>query len=377
MDYWTTMAKDFYETLGVDKKASQADIKKAYRKLAKKYHPDANPGDKAAEERFKEISQAYDVVGDPEKRKQYDQFQEASSHGFAGGFPGFEGFSRGGAGRPGGFAREDLGGFEGFGDILSSLFGGGGTARMRKGRGQPFAEAGEDIAREIEVPFEVAAKGGKARVWVQKEDPCPRCGGSGAKSADSIQTCSACGGSGHVSEGQGLFSFSRPCPRCYGRGRIIREACPECQGGGTKRQRKQIAVSIPAGVREGARIRLAGQGHPGRQGGPAGNLILTVKIAAHPHFRRNGYDIETDAWIDIATAALGGSVSVPTLDGGVTLKIPPGTKSGSRLRLKGRGVKHPGGGQGDEIVVIGIYPPKKLSERQKQLLEEFAKESGK
>ena len=365
------MAKDYYDALGVGESASQEEIKKAYRRLAKKYHPDANPGDKQAEERFKEISQANDVLKDSEKRREYDQYRKAAAHGFAGNFSDFGGFGRG-AGGTGGFSFEDLGGMDGLGDIFGSLFGGGGMGRKgRRTQTRRGPTQGEDIIREIKVPFEVAAKGGKAKVWIEKDDSCPRCQGSGAKTQTDAQLCSACGGTGHIAEGQGLFSFSRPCPSCYGRGTIIKEVCPECQGRGLKTQRKQISVSIPAGIRDGSKIRLAGQGQPGKQGGRIGNLILTIRVASHPHFRRSGYDIESDVWVGITTAALGGKVSVPTLSGTVQLKIPPGTRSGSKLRLKGKGVKRPGGGHGDQIVIVGIQPPKKLTEKQKRILREF------
>jgi len=372
------MAKDYYQVLGVDKKASQAEIKKAYRRLAKEYHPDANPNDKAAEEKFKEISQAYGVLGDAEKRKQYDQLQEAAAHGFTGGgFPGFEGFFDFGGARPSGprragrtFSFDDLGGYSGLGDIFESLFGGGLGGTRQRARSQP--QRGEDITRQIEIPFDLAAKGGKTRLWVQQESPCPACGGSGAKAGSSVKTCLSCGGSGMASQLQGGFAFTRPCPACYGRGTIIEQPCPECGGHGKVQRRKQITVKIPAGVRDGAHIRLAGQGQPGRLGGPPGNLILEVRIGAHPELRRSGYDVETDVWIDIATAALGGKVSVPTLSGKAQVKIPPGTASGSRLRLKGKGVPRPGGGHGDQFVVVGIRPPKHLSAKEKALLSELA-----
>lgn len=368
------MAKDYYEILGVDKKASQAEIKKTYRRLAKKYHPDANQGDKAAEDKFKEISQAYDVLGDPEKRKQYDQFQEAAAHGFGGGFPGFEGMNfgtgtRGRGQRRTSFSFDDLGGFSGLGDIFDSLFGGG----VRRGRSQSWTgpRQGEDIQREVEVPFDVAIKGGKMKLWVSQEALCTLCGGTGARPGSEAQPCPTCHGAGMVSESQGGFAFSRPCSSCYGRGSIIRDVCPQCQGRGEQKKRRQITVKIPAGVRDGSRIRLAGQGQPGKHGGPSGNLILTVKVGEHPQFHRSGYDIETPVWIDIVTATLGGIVSVPTLNGQAQVKVPPGTRSGARLRLRGKGIKRPGGGAGDQYVVIGIETPHNLTREQKDLLEKL------
>ena len=373
------MAKDYYEILGVSKNASKEEISKAYRKLAKKYHPDANPGDKEVEEKFKEISQAYDVLKDQEKRQQYDQFQQAAAHGFAGGgqgaggFQDFQGFGggqfAGGGGQ--GFSFEDLSGFGGMGDILDSLFGGG----SRRGRTRSWTgpRRGEDIVREVEVPFNLAVKGGKIKIWVEQDALCQTCGGSGAKPGTQTTTCSQCGGSGMVSQGQGGFSFSRPCPMCYGRGTIIQEPCPSCHGRGEGRRRRQVSVKVPAGVRDGSKIRLAGQGQPGKHGGPNGNLILVVKVGEHPDFKRSGYDIESKVWIDIVTAAKGGSISVPTLNGTAQVKVPAGTRSGARLRLRGKGVKRPGGGHGDQYVVIGIQPPKQLTPKQRELLEELGK----
>lgn len=374
------MAKDYYEILGVEKDASQDDIRKAYRKLAKKYHPDANPGDKEAEERFKDISQAYEVLRNPEKRKQYDQLKDAAAHGF-GGFPGgagaggfdFSGF--GGAGGPGQgrtFTFEDLGGIDGLGDLFGSFFGSGGATGMGgRGRRQTWRgpRRGEDIVRDLKVPFDVAVKGGKARVAVQREETCDQCGGSGARPGSQVTACPACHGTGMVSEGLGGFAMSRPCPQCYGRGQIVRDPCTKCRGTGRSATRRTLTVNIPAGVRDGSKIRLAGQGNPGSNGGPAGNLILNIQVGQDSRFRRSGYDLETDVWVDIVTATMGGKVTVPTLTGSATVKIPAGAKSGSKLRLKGKGVKRPGGGYGDLFVVVGIQPPKQLTDEQKELLQ--------
>jgi molecular chaperone DnaJ len=363
--------KDYYETLGVSENSTPEEIKKAYRKLAKKYHPDANPGSKAAEEKFKEISEAHEVLSDPEKKRQYDQLRQMGKRGFTG-FEGFgEGPFRGRPGRERTFTFEDLGGFGDLGDLFSSVFDLG--ERTRQQRWGP--QKGSDLYTEVEISFDQAISGGKTVIEIKKEETCPVCRGSGAKPGTKLSTCPDCGGTGMLSFSQGAFALNRPCPRCYGRGKIITTPCPECGGKGQTFVRKKFSINIPPGISDGEKLKLRGQGQPGTAGGPPGDLIVKINIGEHRFFERKGMDICCKVPINIAQAILGSKIRVSTIDGKVDLKIPPGTQSGTKFRLKGKGVKV-NGARGDQYVEVVVEVPKNIDEKQKQLIEEFAKRTG-
>jgi molecular chaperone DnaJ len=362
--------KDYYEVLGVSENATPEQIKKAYRKLAKKYHPDANPGNKAAEEKFKEISEAHEVLANAEKKRQYDQLRQMGKRGFTG-TGGFEDLFRGRAGRGRTFTYEDLGGLGDLGDLFSSFFDLG--ERTRRQRWGP--QKGADMYAEIEISFDQAISGGKTLVNIKKEETCTVCGGSGAKPGTKLSTCPDCGGTGMLSFSQGAFAVNRPCPRCFGRGKIITAPCPQCGGKGQTFGRKKISINIPAGINDGTKLRLVGQGQPGTAGGPAGDLIVKINISEHRFFERKGSDIFCKVPINVAQAILGSKVRVRTIDGRVDLKIPPGTQSGTKFRLRGRGVKV-NGTRGDQYVEIIVQVPKNINAKQKKLMEEFAKETG-
>jgi len=367
--------KDFYEILGVSETAKADEIKKAYRKLAKKYHPDANSGNKAAENRFKEVSEAYDVLSDPQKRAQYDQMRKLGSGVFTG-TGGFQGFDFGapfsGTGGQGAtFSYEDLGGFGGLGDIFSSLFGG---SRVRAESYGP--QKGEDIVVELEAPFETAAKGGKTTITVSKTESCNVCGGTGARPGSRTTTCPECGGRGSISFAQGAFAVSRPCPRCLGRGTLAGEPCSACAGRGTANVRKKYAVTIPEGISSGEKIRLRGQGDPGVAGGPPGDLLIQVKVGPHRFFTRKGVNVYCAVPVNIAQAVLGSKIRVSTVDGRrVELKIPAGVQNGATFRLKGMGLKK-NGLQGDQFVKVEVSTPSNITKKQKELIKEFAAEGG-
>src|SRR3954464_1824923 len=350
--------QDPYKVLGVDKKASTDDIKKAYRKLARQYHPDRNPGDKAAEERFKEVQQANDILSDPEKRKQYD-----SGGGIFGGFdPG--GF-RGGAGAPGGF-----GGFGGIGDILSDLFGAGGAPG---GRSASRPERGRDLETEVHISFDQAMEGAQVPVTVPLSATCPTCNGSGAKPGTSPTVCSRCQGRGIEQQGQGLFSISQPCSKCGGTGTEIKDPCPTCHGSGQTRQGKRYRANVPAGVRDGSRVRLAGKGESGRRGGPPGDLYVITRVSDSPIFRRKGENLEVDVPITIPEAVRGATVEVPTLNGSKRIRVPAGTRRGSVQRLRGEGPPKLGGrGRGDIHYRLTIDVPRSLNKKQKQAVDSLA-----
>ena len=331
------MADDFYKVLGVPKKASDEEIKKAYRKLAREYHPDRNPDDPAAEEKFKEVQGAYDTLSDPEKREQYDQ---------GGMFGGFGGPGGPGGGQPfggGGFPGGGAGGAD-FGDILSNLFGRGGG-----GRAQAQQQRGRDLETELSLSFDQAVNGAQVSVTVPKEERCPTCHGSGANPGTSPVTCPRCGGRGIDAESQGLFSISQPCPQCGGAGQIIEDPCPTCDGSGLTRQTKRYKVNIPAGVKDGARIRLAGKGEAGPRGGPPGDLYVVTRVTASPIFKRlDGGNLEVTVPITIVEALRGATIEVPTLDGTKKIKVPAGTKHGTIQRLRGEGPPKPRGkGRGE------------------------------
>jgi molecular chaperone DnaJ len=372
------MKDNYYRILGVPENATQEEIKKAYRKLALKYHPDRNRNNREAEEKFKEITEAYEVLSDPKKRAQYDAMRRGA---FAGGFSagGGTGGTFTGAGATS-FSFSDLGGFA---DIFEQLFRERGGARASRSAGfSPFefeeeeGAAGNDIEADITIPFEVAVRGGKQTITFTKTDRCPNCNGSGAQPGTRVATCAQCGGRGTITVSQGAFGVTRLCPGCGGRGTVITSPCVVCRGTGFAARPKTLTVKIPAGVKDGQIIRLAGEGQPGINGGPAGDLLLRVNVQPHPIFRRDGDNIVVDKEIDLATAVLGGQVAVPTLDGEVKLKIPAGTQSGTVFRLKGRGVHRRGSPAGDQHVVVKVATPKNLTEKQKEAFRAFAREMG-
>jgi molecular chaperone DnaJ len=364
--------KDYYQLLGVPKNASTAEIKKAYRKLARKHHPDANAGDKDAEERFKEVSAAYDVLGDADRRKQYDQVREMAASGFTGfGGPGM-------GSRPGGGQRVRVEGFP-FGDVgdlddLFSVFTGRGRAQGGRGQGAQ----GADLETEVRVSFDDAMRGATVPLRIQGPAPCPTCGGSGAEPGTTPVTCPVCNGTGSVAVNQGVFSMSRTCPECRGSGRIIEHPCKTCSGTGNVRRTREFSVRIPPGVKNGARIRVRGRGEPGPAGSKAGDLFVVVRVEPHPLFGRRNADLTLELPITYTEAALGANLKVPTLNGSVTLKVPPGTASGRTFRIRGKGAPKPRGGTGDLLVTVSVDVPSKLSREEKELLsrlKELQKES--
>jgi molecular chaperone DnaJ len=342
----------------VPKTASDDEVKKAYRKLAREYHPDRNPGDDAAEEKFKEVQAAYDVLSDPEKRRAYDTFGEAGARGAGpGGFPGgvrFEEFSFG-----------DLG------DLLGGMFGGG-AARQRAR--QPAR--GDDLETRVRISFEDSLKGVQVRVPVESDAVCSACHGTGAEPGTSPVVCPECGGRGVVSDSQGLFAFSQPCPRCQGNGTIVEKPCKTCRGTGRERRQRRYNVKIPAGAKPGTRVRLKGRGEPGRYGGPPGDLHVVVEVEPSPLYERRGSDLVLDVPVTYGEVALGSTVQIPTPDGPVALKIPAGTEAGKLLRVKGRGAPHlKGGGRGDLLARVKVTVPKKLTKSEKEALEGYVKVS--
>lgn len=354
------MAKrDYYEVLGISRNASTEDIKKAYRKLARQYHPDANPNDKDAEAKFKEISEAYVVLSDPDKRAQYDRFGHAGANGQ--GFGGFEGF--------GGF-----GDFGGLGDIFEMFFGGGTRRR-------PGPERGDDIRFELEITLKEAAFGLERDIKVPRVEVCSTCGGSGAAPGSKPARCPSCDGTGQVQFAQntpfGRIVQSRTCDRCRGKGRIIEKPCLTCRGNGQVRKTRSIRVKVPPGVDNGSRLRLAGEGEAGARGGSPGDLYVYIHVKPHRLFRREADDLICEIPVSFVQAALGDEMEVPTLDGNAKIKIPEGTQSGTVIRLKGKGIPHINGyGQGDQHVIVKVVTPTKLNEKQKDILREFARLGG-
>ena len=361
--------RDYYEVRGIGKNATDAEIKSAYRKLAKKYHPDLNPGDKTAEEKFKEVNEANDVLSDPEKRKRYDQF------GFAGVDPNY-GAGQGGYG--GGFG----GGFGGaggvdLGDIFGDLFGGGFGGFGGSSRANPNApRKGHDIQASVILTFEEAAHGCTKKVTLNRQQTCPDCNGSGCEPGSSPETCTQCNGRGYVVTQQrtpfGVMQSQQPCPHCGGRGTIIKNPCKTCRGTGKTSARKTLEVKIPAGIDDDQNIALRGQGDAGTNGGPAGDVIVHVTVKTDNVFERDGYDVYVRVPITYSQAVLGAEIEVPTVDGKVAQKIPEGTQSGTKFRLRGQGIQYLNGrGRGDQYVIVDVEIPKKLNRTQREALNAF------
>ncbi|MGE5749068.1 MAG: molecular chaperone DnaJ [Gemmatimonas sp.] len=370
--------KDFYAVLGVPSTATQDEIKKAYRKLAKKYHPDANASDPKAADRFKEISEANNVLGDAEKRKQYDEMRRLGAFdGF--GFGGGQTTRRGPSARPGAGSQQnvnfqdfDIGGLGGLGDLFGSIFGSGARGQQRPSGPQ----RGQNIETSLDIPFRTAARGGKVPVELEVNEECSTCHGSGAAPGASMKTCPECSGRGVVSFGQGGFAVNRPCPMCLGRGQVPSQPCPTCNGSGEVRTRKKVLITVPAGVDTGSKIRLKGQGGKGSSNGPPGDLLITFNVLPDKFYQREGLDVIATLPLNIAQATLGSKVSVNTLDGKkVVIRIPAGTPSGKRFRVRGQGI-HKGAEHGDLIVEVRIEAPEKLSEEQERIMKEFAAAGG-
>ncbi|BAH38166.1 MAG TPA: J domain-containing protein [Gemmatimonas aurantiaca] len=371
---------DYYAVLGVPSSAPADEIKKQYRRLAKQYHPDANQNDPKAADRFKEISEAYNVVGDAEKRKQYDDMRRLGAFGGVGGFnsgsarpssrPSGFGGTGPGQGGPGTFNDFDVGGLGGLGDLFSSMFGAGARAR-NKG-----PERGQTVEQTVEIPFRVAATGGKVPVDIEVNEECAVCHGNGAAPGAQLKPCTECSGRGVISFGQGSFAVNRPCPVCVGRGSIPSERCPTCRGTGEARVRRKVLISVPSGAESGHKVRLRGQGGKGAAGGQAGDLVITFDVQSDRFYKRDGLDLIATVPINVAQATLGSRVSVRTLDGKkVAIRIPAGTSAGKRFKVSGQGIEKDGS-KGDLLVEVTITVPGALNEAQEKAMRDFAEASG-
>jgi len=350
-----TNQRDYYEVLGVSRTATEEDLKKAYRKLALKHHPDRNPGNKQAEEKFKEINEAYAVLSDPEKRQKYDRF------GHSGGVEGFGGFD---------FGRGGFGDI--FGEIFEDFFGDTASSRTRR-----RAERGNDLRYNLTLSFEDAAFGKDVKIKIPRWEECSACQGTGAKPGTQVRSCPTCEGKGQIRFQQGFFTVARTCHQCRGEGRIIQEPCPRCGGQKKVQRERTLSVKIPAGIESDSSLRLSGEGEPGLNSGPAGNLYVVVTVQDHPMFKREGDHILSESSISIVQAILGAKIDVPTLKGKAALKIPSGTQGGSVFKLKGLGIPNVRGhGIGDQLVKINVQVPSKLTRKQRELIEEFGRLNG-
>lgn len=354
--------RDYYEVLGVQKGASKDEIKKAYRKLAMQFHPDRNPDNKEAEAKFKEASEAADVLLDDDKKARYDQFGHAGMNGGMGG-------------GPGGFGGAYQGDFGDFGDIFGDIFGDmlGGGRRGRGGGGRSRGRPGDDLQMGIDIEFAEAAFGAEKTISLTKNVKCETCNGSGAKAGSAPTTCDYCNGHGEVRRQQGFFTVSSTCPKCNGSGQMIKDPCGTCHGAGKKKKKIDLQVKIPAGIDQGQRLKLSGEGDAGSQGGPNGDLYVVINIKPHEIFERDEFDVHCTVPISFSQAALGAEMEVPTLSGKVALKIPAGTQAGVKMRLKGKGIQRLGGyGVGDQIVTVHVETPTKLNSEQKELFKRLA-----
>jgi molecular chaperone DnaJ len=372
--------KDFYNVLGVSEKATGDEIKKQYRRLAKQHHPDSNKGDAKSAERFKEISEAYQVLSDEKKRAQYDEMRRLGAFDSMSSRAQPRGGSRSGGARPrgaqggatGSYEDFDVGGIGGLGDLFSSMFGGG-AGRAQRPSGP---EQGQSVETTLDIPFRTAALGGKVPIELELNEECVTCHGSGAAPGAKIQACPECGGRGTISFGQGGFAVNRPCPMCLGKGSVPSEKCPTCGGSGEQRSRKKVNITVPSGVDSGSKIRLKGQGGRGVRGGPAGDILITFNVKPDDTWSREGLDLIVHAPVNIAQATLGSKVSMETLDEKtVSIKIPAGTPGGKRFRVRGQGIAKDGK-RGDLIVELSVTVPEKLTEKQAQLMKEFADAAG-
>ena len=348
--------RDYYDILGVDRSATEEELKKSYRKLALKFHPDRNPGNREAEEKFKEAAEAYEVLRDPERRDVYNRYGHEGLSGT--GFRGFSDF-------------EDI--FSSFGDIFEGIFGFSG----HRAHSRTAVRQGADLRYDLKIAFMEAAFGKSTEIEIDKLERCKDCGGSGSTAGTRPEACSRCAGRGQVTQSSGFFTISTTCPQCRGQGRIIRNPCSGCLGTGKAKIRKKIQVRIPPGVDNGSRLRLRGEGEEGESGGPSGDLYIFIHVAPHDYFERDGDDILCQAAVSMTQAALGGTIDIPSLEGTETLKIPKGTQSGKIVRLKGKGIAHlKGSGRGDQVVQLVVTIPTNLTKKQEDLLREFAKLSG-
>lgn len=353
--------RDYYEILGVGKDAGKDEVKKAYRKLALQYHPDRNPGDKDAEDKFKEATEAYEVLSDPEKRANYDRFGHAGVNG-----AGFGNFQGGAAFRD----FQDI--FGGFGDFFDEIFGGGGGRRSRNS-----ARRGDSLQYNLEIALDEAYHGAEKTIKVPRQETCGTCNGSGCATGYSPETCPQCKGTGQIHMSQGFFSISRPCNRCGGAGQVIKHPCVQCHGNGRVMKERNVTVKVPAGSMSGLKLRIAGEGEPGYNGGPAGDLYVVMIVQDHEFFDRDGDDLVCEVPISFTQASLGAEIKVPTMDGQVNMKIPAGTQTGKIFRLSGKGMPSLRNyGHGDQLVKVVIETPTRLTQRQRELLEEFAQISG-
>ncbi len=369
----TTSTKDYYKILGVPENASQDEIRKAYRKLAKRYHPDANSDDPGAADRFKEIGEAYAVLSKPDKRKQYDQMRRFGGMGFGRSGTAGTGGGRQAGRQPGGegagdFSFEDLSGFGGLGDLFSSIFDRGRRGAAQRGE----TRRGRNVEYVVEVPFETAARGGKVSISVPMTDGCASCAGSGAAPGAGTRRCDECRGAGTVSFGQGGFAVTRPCPACMGKGTVPETPCGSCGGVGQVQRERTVQVTVPKGVDTGSKLRLSGRGERPPGGGPPGDLILTFKVKPHSFFRREGLDVYVTVPVNLAQATLGSKMRVRTIHGkSVVLRVPPGTQPGTKFRLRGQGVEKDGR-RGDQFVEVRVQIPESLDDEERKALEEFA-----